>query len=40
LELSEIHVPTNDELASAGMNNDGMVEVLDIVILVNAILGD
>ena len=40
LELSEIHIPSNDELAAADMNNDGMVDVLDIVILVNAIPGD
>ena len=32
--------PSDDEFSAADMNSDGVVDVLDIVILVNAILGD
>ena len=38
--IIETHIPTYNELVLADMNNDGMVDVLDIVMLVNAILGD
>ena len=31
---------TDDEFSASDMNSDGMVDVLDIVMLVNAILGD
>ena len=32
--------PSEDEFSAADINSDGVVDVLDIVILVNAILGD
>ena len=38
--IIEIYTPSDDEYSAADMNSDGMVDVLDIVILVNAILGD
>ncbi len=36
----ETYEPSNDEFSAADMNSDGLVDVLDIVILVNAILRD
>ena len=38
--IIETYIPSDDEYSAADMNSDGMVDVLDIVILVNAILGD
>ena len=36
----ETYEPTDDEFSAADMNSDGLVDVLDIVTLVNEILGD
>ena len=38
--IIDTHIPTDDELAAADIINDRMADVLDIVILVNAIPGD
>ena len=35
----ETYEPSDDEFSAADMNSDGVVDVLDIVMLVNAILG-
>jgi hypothetical protein len=36
----ETYTPSDDEFSAADMNSDDVVDILDIVILVNAILGD
>jgi hypothetical protein len=38
--IVETFYPSEDEFSAADMNSDGAVDVLDIVILANAILGD
>ena len=35
----ETYEPSYDEFSAADLNSDGVVDVLDIVLLVNAILG-
>ena len=37
--IVETYTPSDNEFSAADMNSDGVVDVLDIVILVNAILG-
>ena len=38
--IIETHIPTDDELSAADINGDGIVDILDIVLLVNTIVGD
>ena len=37
--IIETYTPSDNEFSAADLNSDGVVDVLDIVILVNAILG-
>jgi hypothetical protein len=38
--IVETYVPSDVEFSAADLNSDGVVDVLDIVTLVNTILGD
>ena len=37
--IIETYEPSNEEFSKADMNSDGVIDVLDIIILVNSILG-